>query len=454
MSVFTRLSFVSETKPPRSFNLLTQPREFGAPRSAYPRTHRRHNSEPFASFSPASKTRLLGDLPLLLERTIPIVEEDEDCARYRTPQRFNPGLLASPISLDVPAATSHQQQKQQQYRIRRPRPDRDSSSSAPPPPCSPEIVLGEPKEHIGHPKTRLTQPVLKLAAIKERLAHLESMNERLQQRAASAATDTALLSASMTYFSSEYYAGLLAMRELRAVICGLEREVGCLKRFVGLMVEVGRHEPVLERAYSGVREGREFEPVLVDAVRSAAARRGSGWAQILTAAAARDSEYGPLDDTRKEHDARPTQVDDLLKSLKNGNIPPGRHRSAAQTKSLACLSSSPTKKSPAPKTGVNSSPTRRPLRALDPNRTKNSSSSDPKAGDQTLSSLQRILQMSDDSSSQAGRDSAPPQIFVYPPTVCAVKKPSFKPLVSPVKSRTRPAAAVSPVRGGKKGEWR
>ncbi|KAJ7680755.1 hypothetical protein DFH06DRAFT_428462 [Mycena polygramma] len=262
----------------------------------------------------------------------------------------NPPALAAPISL---------RRKLQHWH--RPRPNTVFCSA------SPQIVLGEPKEHIGHPGT-----LLALEAENERLQHhVESLQQRiesyktdaetfllriedlhhcieshrtkaenLQHHIESHRTDKEMLSSSAIYFSTEYYAGLLTIRELRVrskqdaeIMNNQEQQLCQLKKFVGLMIEIGLHEPVLKRAHESVLAGTDFEPVLVEAIRNAAARPGSAWSDILSAA---DS---PLDDTPTTvptdapdmcEERRQSTVDDLLKNLQNGNIPFGRHRSASQ----------------------------------------------------------------------------------------------------------------------------
>nr|GAT58424.1 predicted protein [Mycena chlorophos] len=156
---------------------------------------------------------------------------------------------------------------------------------------STETHLGSPRVPTqSHPKTRIAQPVLKLAAVKERLEDLESTNERLTVQIDSLKTDIEMLNSSVSYFSSEYYSGLLTIRELRArskkdaeILSAQEQQLCQLKKFVGLMVELGLHEPVLARAHGDVLKGKEdFEARLVDAIRAAAARPGSAWSQILS----------------------------------------------------------------------------------------------------------------------------------------------------------------------------
>ncbi|KAJ7217676.1 hypothetical protein GGX14DRAFT_437739 [Mycena pura] len=272
---------------------------------------------------------------------------------------------------------------------------------------SPEITLGSPRgPTVGHSKTRIGQPVLKLAAVKERMEFLETANERLQQRIESYKTDVEMLSSSVTYFSSECYAGLLTIRDLRVrsrqdaeILSAQEQQLCQLKKFVGLMVEIGLHEPVLARAHGEVLKGgkENFEPALVDAIRAAAARPGSAWGEILSAATANGVPPPPscvpeavmptlvlpsvaFQETKDEA----STVDDLLKSLKNGDIPSGRHRSASQrfnrpvnSKSPARNRSTPSRtklcgKSPKTPTASASSPIRTPFGKFDNNRTPQS----------------------------------------------------------------------------------
>ncbi|KAJ7933740.1 hypothetical protein B0H13DRAFT_1951769 [Mycena leptocephala] len=310
-----------EKKVPHSFNRSSL--VFGELDPNPITCHRRYNSEPFNT--------LLG--PRRKESALSLVDEQ--------PHAVYANITLHPLpehALAAPAPVSLLRLKPQ-YSIRRPRPDSEFFGASYS--YTPEIVLGEPKEHIGHPKTRIGQPVLKLAAIKERMELLEAANERLQQRSESYRTDAEMLSSSVTYFSSEYYAGLLTIRDLRArsrqdaeIMSNQEQQLCQLKKFVGLMVEIGLHEPVLERAHEAVLAGKNLEPVLVEAIRNAAARRGSAWAGILSAINAPPDSIPAIVQTDDAPDVfeepRQSTVDDLLKDLKDGNIPSGRHRSASQ----------------------------------------------------------------------------------------------------------------------------
>lgn len=346
-----------ETQAPHSFN---RPSLVLRERSS----HRRYNSEPFnALLGPRYALSLFPGHGEILLR--PLSQLDPNAPPLAAP---------APVSL---------RRTKLQYSIRRPRPNTECfgvSESR-----SPEIVLGEPKEHIGHPKTRIGQPVLKLAAIKERLEHLEATNDRLQQRIESYKTDAEMLSSSVTYFSSEYYAGLLTIRDLRArsqqdaeIMSKQEHQLCQLKKFVGLMVEIGLHEPVLERAHQSVIAGEDIEPVLVEAIRNAASRRGSAWSGILSAVDLNTpSTICPpsvtpdvvfttdAPDVFEEH--RQSTVDNLLKDLKDGNIPVGRHRSASHRLASPACKQSLRVKSPNALLSP-SSPARRVLGKLDVNR--------------------------------------------------------------------------------------
>ncbi|KAJ6494954.1 hypothetical protein DFH09DRAFT_1449668 [Mycena vulgaris] len=281
------------------------------------RSHRRHNSEPLVITALPGAQRKFTNLSSLVEE-------------QRTRSGYDDTAFGSSPDRLAPAPTIR---LRPQYSIRRPRPNTEILGLG----CTPEIVLGEPKEHIGHPKTRIGQPALKLAAIKERMEHLEATNEQLQHRIESYRTDAEMLSSSVTYFSSEYYAGLLAIRELRArtrqdaeVMSEQEQQLCQLKKFVGLMVEIGLHTPVLERAHASVLVGKDFEPVLVEAIRIAAARHGSVWAGVVATVNAPPGYAQALatTDAPDVFERRQSTVDDLLKSLENGDIPSGRHRSA------------------------------------------------------------------------------------------------------------------------------
>ncbi|KAJ7121262.1 hypothetical protein C8R43DRAFT_1241472 [Mycena crocata] len=339
-------------KSPHSFNFRAS-LAFG---EQYFASHRRYKSEPLLLGALLGPRHAGAFTPFNEERRIDIL----------------PGLLA-PATLRL----------KPQYSIRRPRPNTEYFGSS----CStsPEIVLGEPKEPIGHPKTRIGQPVLKLAAIKERMDLLEVANDRLKQRIESYRTDAEMLSSSVTYFSSEYYAGLLIIRDLRtrsqkdAETINTQGQQLCqLKKFVGLMVEIGLHEPVLERAHKSVLAGKNFEPALVESIRNAAARRGSAWSGILSAVNAPPVSTLAVPDVFED---RQSNVDDLLKSLKNGDIPSGRHRSASQRFTLPVnrsprSTSKATLRGKSPKTSLSPrSPARSVLGKIDVNR------SPRKAGD-------------------------------------------------------------------------
>ncbi|KAJ7347112.1 hypothetical protein DFH08DRAFT_209604 [Mycena albidolilacea] len=346
-----------ETQAPHSFN---RPSWVLRDRSS----HRRYNSEPFnALLGPRYALSLFAGHGEILLR--PLSQLDPNAPPLAAP---------APVSL---------RRTKLQYSIRRPRPNTECfgvSESH-----SPEIVLGEPKEHIGHPKTRIRQPVLKLAAIKERLEHLEATNDRLQQRIESYKTDAEMLSSSVTYFSSEYYAGLLTIRDLRTrsqqdaeIMSKQEHQLCQLKKFIGLMVEIGLHEPVLERAHQSVIVGEDIEPVLVEAIRNAASRRGSAWSGILSAVDLNTlSTICPpsvtpdvvfttdAPDVFEEH--RQSTVDNLLKDLEDGNIPVGRHRSASHRLASPACKQSVRVKSPNALLSPGS-PARRVLGKLDVNR--------------------------------------------------------------------------------------
>ncbi|KAF7315821.1 hypothetical protein MIND_00098200 [Mycena indigotica] len=252
---------------------------------------------------------------------------------------------------------------------------------------SPHLSPRVPTQH--YPPTRIGQPALKLAAIKERLADLEATNERFQQRINSYETDIEMLNSSVSYFSSEYYSGLLTIRDLRArtkrdaeVLSSQEYQLCQLKKFVGLMVEIGLHEPVLARVHSDVIKGtKDFETTLVESIRSAAARPGSAWSHILASMVAAENipvnDSQPTSTTTTFDDAcsNASTVDDLLQSLKNGDIPSTKHRSIFSQTSKA-------KSPPQPKVNLKSPKTPKPpfsirpaLASLDPNRVSKSSSS-------------------------------------------------------------------------------
>ncbi|KAJ7091895.1 hypothetical protein B0H15DRAFT_179432 [Mycena belliarum] len=320
-------------------------------------SHRRHNSEPLMITGyPAERLRVANLSSRMEKRRTCLIRGG--IASGPPPDRVP--ALAPPAPVTV--------RLKPQYSIRRPRPNTEIFGLYGPP----EIVLGEPKEHVGHPKTFIGQPALKLAAIKERMEQLEATNERLQHRIESCNTDAEMLSSSVTYFSSEYYAGLLTIRDLRArsrqdaeIMNNQEQQLFQLKKFVGLMIEIGLHEPVLERAHGSVLAGKNFEPDLVEAIRTAASRRGSAWAGILWAV------NTPLDlaqpvpetDVLDVFESRESTVDDLLKSLKNGDIPSGRHRSAT----VRFSHKSPLRHRPAPpKNSLPSQTLKRPAVPISP----------------------------------------------------------------------------------------
>ncbi|KAJ6498848.1 hypothetical protein C8R45DRAFT_96443 [Mycena sanguinolenta] len=297
-------------------------------------SHRRYNSEPSRYPQPS-------DVPFSVFTEQPFFGHGEISLRAESGLHSNHRALAAPAPIPL-------RRGKLQYSIRRPRPNTEFFGLSGLRPS--EIVLGELKEHTGHPKTRIGQPVLKLAAIKERMELLEATNDHLLQRIESYKTDAEMLSSSVTYFSSEYYAALLAIRDLRArsqqdaeIMSKQEQQLCQLKKFVGLMVEIGLHEPVLQRAHQAVLAGQDFEPVLVEAIRNATARRGSAWSELLSAVDLNEPPPSvptispPTPDIVFSTDApdvfeerRQSTVDNLLKDLRDGNIPSGRHRSASQ----------------------------------------------------------------------------------------------------------------------------
>ncbi|KAJ7267590.1 hypothetical protein B0H12DRAFT_1097889 [Mycena haematopus] len=341
-------------------------------------SHRRYNSEPFNA-PPSSRPR---DAAFSLFAKQPFGRLGE--ILLQSPSELHSNVHALAVTAPVPLRRS-----KLQYSICRPRPNTESFGISRGHPS--EIVLGEPKEHVGHPKARIGQPVLKLAAIKERMELLEATNDRLQQRIESYKTDAEMLSSSVTYFSSEYYAGLLTIRDLRArsqqdaeIMSKQEQQLCQLKKFVGLMVEIGLHEPVLERAHQSVLAGQDFEPVLVEAIRNATTRRGSAWSGIISAvnldapplpvptiSLPTPDMVSPTDihDVFVEERSQST-VDDLLKDLKDGNIPFGRHRSASgrfpATSSPACKRSTSNNAacSKSPKGPSSLQPSRSPARCV------------------------------------------------------------------------------------------
>ncbi|KAJ7282825.1 hypothetical protein C8J57DRAFT_52695 [Mycena rebaudengoi] len=256
--------------------------------------------------------------------------------------------------------------------------------------CSrpPTELFGQNELHIHPPKPLIGSPAFKLAAIKERLRMLEDENERLTHRIESCKTDAEMLSSSVTYFSSEYYAGLLTIRDLRSrsrqdaeMMSNQEQQLCQLKKFVGLMVEIGLHEPVLERAHEAVLAGDKLEQVLVSAIRIAASRPGSAWASLLSSININptpvSSDEGPGTTStpivpRALAENQTNTVDNLLKNLRNGDIPSGRHRSATQRSRLSTNRSSASKSSTS--TTAVATPSPRPparmvLGNLDVNRT-------------------------------------------------------------------------------------
>ncbi|KAJ7761100.1 hypothetical protein B0H16DRAFT_1531848 [Mycena metata] len=163
------------------------------------------------------------------------------------------------------------------------------------------------------------------------------------------------------------------------------------------MVEIGLHEPILERAHVSVLKRENFEPALVEAIRNAAARPGSAWTRILDAVATTTTTFStlrdpipetvqselPADATEVFEERRQTTVDDLLTNLKDGNIPSGRHRSASQrfVNQPTVTQKSGLKISKVSKTSLSPpSPARCALRQLDDNRSLHSQAPDVSAG--------------------------------------------------------------------------
>ncbi|KAJ7646859.1 hypothetical protein FB45DRAFT_183117 [Roridomyces roridus] len=452
----------SPTQLPRSFHPHTP---------SHPKTHRRSNSAPS-----------------------PIVVRPNSAFSLTEPTLCDISVEITPSSDIAPPPTPVSSKLKPQYSIRRQRPISDTF-------FEPEIVLGEPKAHVGHPKTRIGQSALKLAAIKERMQRLETTNEKLTQRIQSYKTDTEMLNSSVTYFSSEYYASLLTIRDLRArtrqdaeIMSNQEQQLCQLKKFVGLIVEVGLHEPVLECAQGSVLAGEDFESVLVEAIRLAAARRGSAWSVILSAAAgdapAETTSTTISEDTFQDRPSTST-VDDLLKNLENGDIPFGRHRSSVSRRLTA--NNSPARNSLLPSKVVKNSPPRSPFRSplgkVDVNRksiktpTRKPRPTCINEGDVSLStqkalaSLQRILDTfsvdslgslgtttTEGSGAHSDPDSTPsrpspsatPRLSLRRPTVSekgtgSPTPPRRRQLAvvaspSPVKARAKASAGGSPVR--------
>jgi hypothetical protein len=80
--------------------------------------------------------------------------------------------------------------------------------------------------------------------------------------------------------------GAAARRELQAVKAEaekLEAKLAHYERFLGLMVSIGLHELVLDKAQSTLRNGQSADDALVEAIKEAATKPGSAWASIMPA---------------------------------------------------------------------------------------------------------------------------------------------------------------------------
>ncbi|KAJ7282821.1 hypothetical protein C8J57DRAFT_1296611 [Mycena rebaudengoi] len=302
------------------------------------RSHRRHSSEPWVF-------RLISDQQDKRIFAFPPIQESMDTPQtdYLTPPRaLRPGFQTGTLCSRLPTE-----------------------------------LFGLNELHIHPPKPLIGSPAFKLAAIKERLRMLEDENERLTHRIESCKTDAEMLSSSVTYFSSEHYAGLLTIRDLRSrsrqeaeTMSNQEQQLCQLKKFVGLMVEIGLHEPILERAHEAVLAGDKLEQVLVSAIRIAASRPRSAWASLLSSininSTPVSSDEGPGTTStptvpRALAENQTNTVDNLLKNLRNGDVPSGRHHSAAQRSRLSTNRSSASKSSTSTTTvALSTTPSPRP----------------------------------------------------------------------------------------------
>jgi hypothetical protein len=80
--------------------------------------------------------------------------------------------------------------------------------------------------------------------------------------------------------------GAAARRELQAAkaeVEKLEAKLAHYERFLGLIISIGLHELVLDKAHAALRKGLSADDALVEAIKEAAAQPGSAWASIMPA---------------------------------------------------------------------------------------------------------------------------------------------------------------------------
>ncbi|KAF7321958.1 hypothetical protein MKEN_00718300 [Mycena kentingensis (nom. inval.)] len=245
------------------------------------------------------------------------------------------------------------------------------------------------------PRIPRSLPLQLVAGHKARLKVLETTNEDLRQRNESYKTDIDLLNSTIAFYQPEYYRYRLQVRTLTARcekdaerLAAQSKELAQLKKFLGLMIELGLHEPVLARAYGQVLDGKgsgDVETTLVEAIQNASARPDSMWSRILSRL--QNPSLAPIPDLKsaipsvaivEEPSDGANAVDDLLQQLKNGDAPPASRRRRPLSNRTSAL------KSPAPRSPK---PNRSPLKNRDTNRPSSRMSSQKSPIRKPLSTL-------------------------------------------------------------------
>ncbi|KAF7321954.1 hypothetical protein MKEN_00717900 [Mycena kentingensis (nom. inval.)] len=235
------------------------------------------------------------------------------------------------------------------------------------------------------PRIPRSLPLQLVAGHKARLKVLETTNEDLRQRNESYKTDIDLLNSTIAFYQPEYYRYRLQVRTLTARcekdaerLAAQSKELAQLKKFLGLMIELGLHEPVLARAYGQVLDGKgsgDVETTLVEGIQNASARPDSMWSRILSRL--QNPSLATIQPTIPSVaivEEPANAVDDLLQQLKNGDAPPASAPSVQPSlraqvarpsfsKAQSVASQNPRHQS----TAVAPSPVRKPLSALNPN---------------------------------------------------------------------------------------
>jgi len=136
----------------------------------------------------------------------------------------------------------------------------------------------------------ITQPAQRLAAVRQRILTLEAEVADLKDAKAVLILDAEIRQEELTVFKSDYYAERSKANTRRRQAKddeekrnALERKVVQLERFIGFMIDLGLHEPVLARARRALQAGEDADEALVDSIKEAAAKPGSPWSKIIPA---------------------------------------------------------------------------------------------------------------------------------------------------------------------------